>query len=97
MGALLPFVDLDPRFVKRVLAKGQVDVAKDYQKHVAEQAATILKHRTRIQCLFTTPKLVESIGEVINIPDAGIKGIFCGGTELTPQYHRFAREELIDV
>ena len=23
------------------------------------------------------------------------RGIFCGGTEMTPQFHRFAREELV--
>jgi len=89
------FVDLDPRFVKRVLGKGQTDVAKDYQKHVAEQAVTILKHR-KIQCIFTTPKLLESIGELINIPDAGIKGIFCGGTSMTPQNVRFLCEEVLE-
>jgi hypothetical protein len=26
----------------------------------------------------------------------GIKGVFCGGTEMTPQFHRFAVEELLD-
>jgi hypothetical protein len=25
----------------------------------------------------------------------GIKGIFCGGTEMNAQFHRFAREELV--
>ena len=26
----------------------------------------------------------------------GITGVFCGGTEMTPQFHRFAVEELLD-
>ena len=26
----------------------------------------------------------------------GITGVFCGGTEMTPQFHRFAVEELMD-
>lgn len=90
------FVDLDPRWVKRVLGKGQVDVAKDYQKHVVEQAVTILKHR-KIGALFTTPKLLESLGELINIPDdTQIKGIFCGGTSMTPQNVRFLCEEVLE-
>ena len=25
----------------------------------------------------------------------GIRGVFCGGTEMTPQFHRFAVEELL--
>ena len=49
-----------------------------------EQGATILKNR-KIECLFTTPKLLEALGEKINVPDAGIKGVFCGGTQMTPQ------------
>ena len=24
------------------------------------------------------------------------RGVFCGGTEMTPQFHRFAVEELLD-
>ena len=27
---------------------------------------------------------------------AGITGVFCGGTEMTPQFHRFAVEELLE-
>ena len=36
------------------------------------------------------PGLPRSIGKV------GIKGIFSGGTEFTPQWNRFAHEELLD-
>src|SRR5260370_16229178 len=46
--------------------------------------------------MFTTPKLLEAICEKISLNKAGIKGIFCGGTEMTPQFHRFAKEELLD-
>ena len=28
--------------------------------------------------------------------EAGITGVFCGGTEMTPQFHRFAVEELLE-
>ena len=89
------FVDLDPRFVKRVLSQGLVDVARDYQKHVVEQAATILKNR-KISSLFTTPKLLESLSEIVSIPDVGIKGVFCGGTSMTPQNVRFLCEEVLE-
>ncbi len=89
------FIDLDPRWVKRVIAKGQIDVAKDYQKHVAEQAVTIMKHR-KIGSMFTTPKLLESIGELVSLGDMGIKGVFCGGTSMTPQYVRFLCEEVLE-
>jgi tape measure domain-containing protein len=64
-------------------------------RHCVEQAAVILKHR-KISCLFTTPLLLEALDELINVPDAGIKGVFCGGTSMTPQTVRFSVEEVLD-
>ena len=45
--------------------------------------------------MFTTPKLLESLCEKISLVKYGITGIFCGGTEMNAQFHRFAREELV--
>ena len=50
--------------------------------------------------MFTTPKLLESLGEALeergtSIQEVGIKGIFSGGTEFTPQWTRFCVEELL--
>jgi phenylacetate-coenzyme A ligase PaaK-like adenylate-forming protein len=50
--------------------------------------------------MFTTPKLLEALAlrlmdQGSSIEEAGIKGIFCGGTEFTQQWYRFAREELL--
>src|SRR6266568_2973639 len=53
-----------------------------------------LDPRWVIKCINTTPKLLEALAEKIDLVHYGITGIFCGGTELTPQFHRFAREEL---
>ena len=38
----------------------------------------------------------RGVCEKISLKKAGIKGVFCGGTEMTPQFHRFAVEELLD-
>ena len=54
------FVDLDPRWVKRLISEKQFDQAKAYMAHVVEQATTIMKNRS-VSALFTTPKLLESI------------------------------------
>ena len=88
-------VDLDPRWVKRLIASGDVEMANRYKDHVVEQGATILKNRN-ISCLFTTPRLLEALDGKINVPDAGIKGVFCGGTQMTPQNVRFLTEEVLD-
>jgi len=89
------FIDLDPRWVKRLLSGKQFEQAKAYMEHVVEQAATILKHR-KVSGLFTTPKLLEALGEKVNLWDAGIRGVFCGGTTMAPQYVRFIVEEVLE-
>jgi hypothetical protein len=88
------FIDLDPRWVKRVLADGRADVARLYMEHVIDQAAAILRHR-KVGCLFTTPRLLESLGERMDVIAAGIRGVFCGGTSMTPQVIRFLCEEVL--
>ncbi len=89
------FIDLDPRWVKKVITAKQFEQAKAYMEHVVDQAVTILKHR-KVSGLFTTPKLLEALGEKINLWDAGIRGVFCGGTTMAPQYVRFLIEEVLE-
>jgi len=89
------FVDLDPRWVKKLILRKQIDEVERYQKHVVDQAVEIIKHRN-IECMFTTPKILESIGERISIPGNGIKGVFCGGTTMTPQSVKFWCEEVLE-
>ena len=88
-------VDLDPRWVVKLLALKEFDLANKYKEHVVDQAVTILKHR-QVQCLFTTPKLLEALGEKLDVPGAGIRGVFCGGTSMTAQMVRFLTEEVLE-
>ncbi len=94
-GSSCYFVDLDPRWVKKLIAQKEFDQAKAYMKHVIDQAVTILEKR-KVDALFTTPKLLEELGERLSLPDAGIKGVFCGGTTMTPQNTRFLVEEVLE-
>jgi hypothetical protein len=87
-------VDLDPRWVIKLLKRGEIQEVNLYKNHCIDQALTILRSHPNIKCMFTTPKLLEALAEKIDLAHYGLKGIFCGGTELTPQFHRFAREEL---
>src|SRR5208282_476642 len=94
-GSSCYFIDLDPRWVKRVLSDKQFEVARGYMEHVVNQAVTILKNR-RVAGLFTTPKLLEAIGEKIDLWESGIRGVFCGGTTMAPQYVRYIVEEVLE-
>jgi len=89
-------VDLDPRWVIKLIKARQMDQMEAYKRHVIEQALTLLKAHDTIRCMFITPKLLEALAEKISLKKAGIRGIFCGGTEMTPQFHRWVREEVLD-
>ncbi len=87
-------VDLDPRWVVNLLKRNELQEANLYKQHCVDQSLTILRANPNIRCMFTTPKLLEALCEKIDLVRYGITGIFCGGTEMTAQFHRFAREEL---
>ena len=85
-GSSCYFVDLDPRWVKKLIKPpGQHDQAKAYMEHVVDQALLILKNRKVDARSSRRRACSKSLGDEISIPDAGIKGVFCGGTEMSPQ------------
>ncbi len=93
-------IDLDPRWVVKVIKKGWMDHLRAYQDHCIDQAMTILSAGHDIRCMFTTPKLLDALckrleNEGSSIAKAGITGIFCGGTEMTSQWIRFTMEEYL--
>jgi len=100
-GGICFCVDLDPRWVIKLIRKGWHDHLEAYKDHVIDQAVTILGAGHDIRCLFATPKLLEALALRLEangttIRKSGITGIFSGGTEFTPQWNRFAHEELLD-
>jgi phenylacetate-coenzyme A ligase PaaK-like adenylate-forming protein len=100
-GGICFMVDLDPRWVIKLINKGWMEHLQAYKDHVIDQAVTLLGAGHDIRCLFTTPKLLEALALRLEkmgstIRKAGITGIFSGGTEFTPQWNRFAHEELLD-
>ena len=100
-GGICFCVDLDPRWVIKLIKKGWIEHLDAYKDHVIDQAVTILKADHDIRCMFTTPKLLEALALRLEsmgttIRKIGISGVFSGGTEFTPQWNRFAHEELLD-
>jgi len=99
-GGICFCVDLDPRWVVKLIKKGWMEHLKAYQEHVIDQAMTVLSANHEIKCLFTTPKLLDALAgrlekEGTSVAKCGITGIFCGGTEMTSQWIRFAIEEFL--
>jgi len=100
-GGICFCIDLDPRWVVKLIKKGWMDHLEAYKEHCIDQAITILGAGHDIKCMFTTPKLLESLAMALekrgsSVKEAGITGIFSGGTEFTPQWTRFAMEEFLD-
>jgi len=100
-GGICFCVDLDPRWVVKLIKRGNMKEMEAYRDHVIEQALTVLSAGHDVKCMFTTPKLLEALAMKLidqgsSIRDAGITGIFSGGTEFTPQWYRFAMEELLE-
>lgn len=93
-------IDLDPRWVVKLIKKGWMEHLEEYKKHCIDQAVTVLTAGHDVKCMFATPKLLESLGEALeergtSLQEVGITGIFSGGTEFTPQWTRFCVEEML--
>ena len=101
-GGICFCIDLDPRWVIKLIKKGWMEHLEAYKQHCIDQAITILGAGHDIKCMFTTPKLLEVAGPGAGkagherFARQGITGIFSGGTEFTPQWTRFATEEFLE-
>jgi hypothetical protein len=97
-GGICFCIDLDPRWVVKLIKKGWMEHLEAYKDHCIDQVLTVLSAGHDIKCMFTTPKLLEALCTKLekqgkNFNDTGITGIFSGGTEFTPQFTRFCIEE----
>src|SRR4051812_26626958 len=98
-GGICFCIDLDPRWVVKLIKNGWMEQLEAYKKHCIDQALTILGAGHEVKCMFGTPKLIEALGLALeergsSLRETGITGIFSGGTEFTPQWTRFCVEEL---
>jgi phenylacetate-coenzyme A ligase PaaK-like adenylate-forming protein len=99
-GGICFCIDLDPRWVVKLIKKGWMDHLEEYKKHCIDQAVTVLTAGHDIKCMFATPKLLDSLALGLeergtSLQEIGITGIFSGGTEFTPQWTRYCVEELL--
>jgi phenylacetate-coenzyme A ligase PaaK-like adenylate-forming protein len=98
-GGICFCIDLDPRWVVKLIKKGWMEHLEAYKKHCIDQAITVLTAGHDIKCMFATPKLLDALALELeergtSIAEVGITGIFSGGTEFTPQWTRYCVEEL---
>jgi hypothetical protein len=89
-------VDLDPRWVKKLIAAGRTEDAGAYAEHVVDQAAVILRTQ-EVAVLVITPPLLERLArreELLEIVSSKIRAIRWGGTQLDPDSRHLYRTEV---
>jgi acyl-CoA synthetase (AMP-forming)/AMP-acid ligase II len=83
-GGVAHVIDLDPRWVKRLLAQGRTEVAAAYSEHLVEQARHVLRSQ-RIGVLTVTPPLLELMArddELVDLINTSVRAIRWGGTRM---------------
>ena len=101
-GGICFCIDLDPRWVIKLIKKGWMEHLEAYKEHCIDQAITILGAGHDIKLHVHHAQAAGSRwpwrwrSEARASARHGITGIFSGGTEFTPQWTRFATEEFLD-
>ena len=86
-------IDLDPRWVVKLIKMREIAMVNLYKEHAIEQVLTILAGGHDIKCMFTTPKLLAALDEALRsgkledkfrqlgkkIPAGGLKSIKAAG------------------
>ncbi len=89
------YIDIDTRWIKHCIKKGYSELLDEYIDHVLTQAIAILETQ-RISFIFTTPQLLQRLCEKILFREKyHLKGIVCGGTHITPDFHKLLRKEIV--
>ncbi|MFD9434123.1 phenazine antibiotic biosynthesis protein [Streptomyces sp. NPDC060002] len=89
-------IDLDPRWVKRLISEGKGGQADAYAEHVIDQATFILRTQD-IGVMTVTPPLLERIAqreELVELINRKVKAIRWGGTRMDPDTEALYRTEI---
>ncbi|MET9508569.1 AMP-binding protein [Streptomyces flavidovirens] len=89
-------IDLDPRWVKKLLAEGRRDMAGAYTDHLIEQIGYILSSQD-VGVLFATPPMLEHLAQhddLVELVNRKIRTIIWGGTHLDADTRDLLRDEV---
>jgi phenylacetate-coenzyme A ligase PaaK-like adenylate-forming protein len=89
-------IDLDPRWVKKLIAEGRGREAGEYSQHLLDQAEFILRTQD-IGVLTITPSLLERLAEredLAALVHEKVRAIRWGGTQLDPDSRTLYKTEI---
>jgi len=73
-GGICFMVDLDPRWVIKLIKMGQMEMVDRYKQHVIDQSLTVLRAHDNIQCIFTTRSCSNRCAKRSRSRSSGSKG-----------------------
>ncbi|NEA46347.1 phenazine antibiotic biosynthesis protein [Streptomyces sp. SID10815] len=88
-------IDMDPRWVKKIIADKQAEQAEAYLEHILDQAEHILATQ-RIGLLVTTPPVLRACARrprLVELINAKVELIFWGGAHMTVDERFVLRHE----
>ncbi|MET1074465.1 MAG: hypothetical protein ABWY11_17590 [Umezawaea sp.] len=86
-GGMAYAIDMDPRWVKRLISAGRLAEATDYTNHLLDQMLDVLGGG-RVDYLNTTPALLKALLRKDPAAVARLRGVRLSGTQLSPQLYR---------
>jgi phenylacetate-coenzyme A ligase PaaK-like adenylate-forming protein len=96
LGGLSFTIDLDPRWVKRLIAAGRADEADAYAEHLIDQAAFVLRSQD-IGVLMCTPPLLERLArrdDLVELVRRKVQMIQWGGAHMDADTRHLYRTEV---
>jgi hypothetical protein len=96
LGGLRFAIDMDPRWVKKLIAAGRAEEADAYAEHLIDQAAFVLQTQD-IGVLTSTPPLLERLArreELVELVRAKVRAIEWAGAHMDADTRHLFRTEV---
>jgi phenylacetate-coenzyme A ligase PaaK-like adenylate-forming protein len=96
MGGVPFTIDMDPRWVKKLIAAGKADEANAYAEHLIDQAAFVLQTQD-IGALLSTPPLLERLArrdDLVDLVREKVQLIGWGGAHMDLDTRQLYRTEI---
>ena len=96
LGAVSFTIDMDPRWVKRLIAEGRAAEANAYAEHLIDQAAFVLESQD-IGVLMSTPPLLERLSrrdDLVELVRRNVEMIHWGGAHMDADTRHLYRSEV---
>jgi phenylacetate-coenzyme A ligase PaaK-like adenylate-forming protein len=96
LGGLSFTIDIDPRWVKKLIAAGKADEAGAYAEHLIDQAAFVLQTQD-VSVLMSTPPLLERLArrdDLVELVREKVQTIEWGGAHMDADTRQLYRTEV---